>query len=205
MRLALFIGMFLVLGGLTIFVDVIFRIHLPFMRIMLGLTLIYLGVSILLRGLNVRQPWLFSDPHSVIFQNTTLRPTANSADSRELNVLFSQGIIDLTALSPQDHDITLKVNVVFGNAIVVFDPRVPIKVIATSAFAGCRMPNGESMIFGERIYASPGYDRAPAIVLTLATVFGGASFLHSDMSPAAPRCATGDCDMTASNQAHADR
>lgn len=195
MRFALFVGLFLVMGGLSIFADILFRIHLPFLRILFGLTLLYLGISILLRGFNVRQPWLFSDAQSIIFQNTVLMPHADSSTGDEMNVLFSNGDVDLTSIVPKEHDIELKLNVVFGYANVLFDPRISFKVIATAAFAGCRLPSGNRLAFGEQVYQSPGYkEGAPAVILRISTVFAGAEFTQRE-DPRPARCCVAEADI----------
>jgi hypothetical protein len=186
MRFVLFVGLFFILGGLSIFADVLFKVHLPLVRILLGLVLIYLGVSMLLRGFHVGQSWLLSDPQSIVFQHGVITPSADSAATNELNVLFSQAEVDLTAIPPPAKDREIKLNVVFGNARVRFDPRLPLKVIASAAFAGCRLPAGDQVVFGEQTYRSEGYrEGAPAIILRLSVVFGAAELRRSEEATAA--------------------
>jgi predicted membrane protein len=63
---------------------------------------------------------------------------------------------------------------VFGALKIKVDPNKPVRIVGDAVFAGISLPNGNSSAFGRVTYDSRSFqDSAPAIKVTVKTVFGG--------------------------------
>jgi hypothetical protein len=177
MRFSILIALFFVLLGASILLNVFFKIHFPFVRVAFALVLIYGGVSLLF-GLHERQ---WRDEDMSVFGVVELKP--HDLTNKELNVIFGKGTLDLSELRAPA---ALKLNVVFGEAVVRFDPSIPLQVKSNGAFSETRLPDGNRVSFGEMSYRSKSFNEAePAIVLEVSTVFGATKF-EAAASPGLP-------------------
>ena len=170
MNWSIFWGILLVLLGLSLILKVAFNFDFPLMRIVIALFFIYLGVKVFI-GKDIR---IFSHNNSenvVFFGERTIHP---DEDGREYNVIFSHGIVDLRNYNYTDSQtIHIKLNTVFGSSDVIYNDTIPIRIKATSAFAGTKLPDGNTSAFGTFEYNSDG---KPAIYIETSTVFGQTFF-----------------------------
>lgn len=166
----LFWGILLILIGITIVIKVFFKVDIPIVRIGFALFFVYIGISILLNGDGKKHRHSDSD---VVFEESDVNVTK---DQKEYNVIFGKVTYDLTKL-----DITntndIEINVVFGAAEIILDKNMPVILTVDSAFAGAKLPDGNSVAFGTTHYTSPSYrGDAPALKIKVDVVFGGVDF-----------------------------
>jgi predicted membrane protein len=160
----LFWGVVVVLLGLTIIINVAFGVKIPLFRIVFGLILIYWGVS-LIAGSS------FRSRSTTAFSDSEIRPTKAVGKH---DIIFGKGVIDLSNVSLSDRVNRYEVNTVFGSSVIRLNPTMPVKVVVSSAFAGARLPDGNTMAFGEYTYRSPNLKEDSAYLLVKASVvFGG--------------------------------
>jgi hypothetical protein len=165
----IFWGSILILLGLSVIVRIAFNIHIPLMRIIFALILIYFGVRVLVGGSWCR--WGCGNSNTVLFSETK---TEFSKDLSEYNIVFGKGVIGLSDPSLAEKNRKIKVNTVFGAAELRINPAVPALVRVTSAFAGARMPDGNTISFGDYVYKTKSYsDTAPSLRVDATVVFGG--------------------------------
>ncbi len=178
-----FWGAVLILIGLTVIINVVFGIKIPLFRIIFALVLIYLGIR-LLTGVSF---WR-STPKSAVFEEKRIE--AGAEDKYE--VVFGKGEIDLSGIQAVDKDVKLEINTIFGSSVVKIDPRQPIKVKVASAFAGARMPDGNTIAFGEYTYRSEGLKNSEHAILVDATVLFGGIEVLVDQGPAPAEAGPGE-------------
>lgn len=161
----LFWGLVIVLAGLAIILNVVFNVRIPFFRILAGLVLIYIGLSLVI-GMRVR----VRTEKTTVFDDRTMEVTK----AGEYNVIFSRGVIDLTGIALKPGRNKVHASVVFGSGTLVVDPAVPTKLHVSAAFAGARMPDGNTISFGDYNWKSDSLsDTIPYLDIEATAVFGG--------------------------------
>lgn len=167
-----FWGIFLIIIGCTLVLKVLFHIDIPLMRIFLAVLLVYLGISIIAGG-----GFGFKRPHNtVLFEDSQVNPTG-SFD--KYNVVFGRGEFDLSGISIANGTVTAEVNTVFGTALLKLDSQLPVKVIVNSAFAEARVPDGNSVVFGNQTYTSSTFKPDQNyLLITVNVVFGSLEIVN---------------------------
>ncbi|MCL4361396.1 hypothetical protein M1446_03510 [Candidatus Dependentiae bacterium] len=148
-----FFGTFIILLGISI----IFGISL--IRPLIGLFLIYLGVTYLIgcRPLSCKYEYckhtIFSRQNFKIFNA-----------QEKYSVIFGQAVIDLS-----DIDLTIKPTVVhvksvFANTIIKINPEIATKIKIKTVAASVQLPNDNVVTMGHHIYKTKETDDYDLIV-----------------------------------------
>lgn len=181
MSFPLFLGLLVVLVGLSIVLEAIFKTHVPLLRSALALLLVVLGVRMLIGAWSPR-PVEASTTGSAVMSNVRYVPTS-PAEQLKYDIIFGRGTIDLTQLPKPERPMTVEVNAIFSNATVTIDPSWPVWVEGSSAFAQVRMPDQSSAVFGTALYRTGDGNSQPLIRLRVNAVFGSCSVLESGSAP----------------------
>lgn len=145
MNWSILLGVLLVLFGIGLILKVIFNIDIPLARITVALFLIYLGIRLFV-GKDVGFISRHGNENNVVFGQRTFNQIT---DDTEYNVVFGKGIIDLRNFHPTDsQEIFIRINTVFGSSDILYSDSIPLKIRATAAFAGTKLPNGNTESFG---------------------------------------------------------
>ncbi len=164
----IFWGSILILLGLSVIVRIVFNIHIPLVRVVFALILIYFGVRVLVGGSWCRN--CGNNASTVVFSDVK---TELSKDSTQYNVVFGKGVIKLDDSSFTDKNKKVRVNTVFGAAEIHVSPSFPAIIRVSSAFSGARMPDGNVISFGEYVYKTKAFtDPAKALHVDATVVFG---------------------------------
>jgi hypothetical protein len=164
----LFWGVIIILIGLTVILNVVMGVRIPLIRIVFGLLLIYWGVSLLI-GTSFR----IRTSGSTVFSDSDVRAT----EAGKQDVIFGKATIDLTGIQLKPGANRFEVNTVFGSSVIRLDPAMPVKVVASTAFAGVRMPDGANIAFGETTYRSAGLREDSTYLLVKADVVFGSTVI----------------------------
>lgn len=139
-----FWGILLILFGISIFLRS-FDIFIPFMRIIFGLIIIYVGIAILSGGS------IFTiDHNNVIFNEIDIKVTDNIND--EYNIIFGKGVIDLTDISAENVNKKIEINTIFGSGEILINSEIPVKLKVSSVFGRAAVPDGTVITFGDYNY-----------------------------------------------------
>jgi hypothetical protein len=171
----IFWGAILILLGISVIINIVFHIHVPFFRIILALILIYAGVRVLIGG-----NWGFGrccsmkSANAAIFSDAVFKKSAGD----EYTIAFGKGTMDAISLFSGDTGRTMiKLNTLFGHSTVIIPKTVPVLVRVNSAFSGVRMPDGSLSTFGQTVYKNDAARTAtdPITIrnIELNVVFGG--------------------------------
>jgi hypothetical protein len=164
-----FWGIVLIFIGVAIIFRIVFDINL--FRIIIALAIILFGIRILL-GKN----WVFEKTgkeRDTIFTDRSFKeiPKNNTA----YNVIFGKSVYDFTGLdSSLNESVKVKVDVVFGAAVLKINKNMPVRIKSESAFGGSRMPDGNTVAFGSITYNTDSFKRdTPHFFIESNVVFGG--------------------------------
>jgi predicted membrane protein len=162
---SIFWGVLLVLLGISVLLNTAFGIHIPFFSLLIAFIFIYFGVRMLLGH---RHGW-WHDRRQIGDQSVDwVRP------GDEHNVVFGRGDFDLTHVVLQDKVLYVEINTVFGASVIEVDSRMPVKVVASSAFGAVHLPDGNATTFGEYSWRSPALDESkPYLAVQVSSVFAG--------------------------------
>ncbi len=168
MTFPIVIGALVLLAGVSILLEAIFKIHFPFLRSAFALLLIFFGVRMLIGAWSPRLVDTTTSGAAVMSE-LTFAPT-KAAPSMKYDVVFGQGAIDLTRLDRPKEPAVIEVNVIFGSATVTIDPALPTVVEGNAAFGDLRLPDKSAAAFGNARYAT-GLGE-PVLKVRINTIFG---------------------------------
>ena len=165
-----FWGVVLILIGLGVIINVVFGIRIPIFRTIFALFLIYLGIQ-MLTGTSF---WNKSKK-AAVFEEKKIEVTTASD---KYDVVFGKGEIDLSGIKLKDRNVRVDINTVFGGSVIKINPALPTKIMASSAFGGAHLPDGNVVAFGQYTYKNDSFKDAKIYLLINASViFGGIKFV----------------------------
>src|SRR5262249_35066407 len=147
-----FWGAILVLLGLTLIINVVFKVNVPFFRIFLGLVIIYFGIRVISGGSFRRYAHRTSNDNTVIFGNNY----AKASGSNQYNTVFGSQTVDLSDLDSTAHDID--VNAIFGEIKVYISKDQNVSAKLSAAFGSAVSPDYNQVSFGDLNYRSANFD-----------------------------------------------
>jgi hypothetical protein len=173
MNWSIFLGILLVLFGISLILKVIFNIDIPVVRVVIALFLIYLGIRLFI-GRDFSLIPRHENENTIAFGQRTINKIE---DNTEYNVVFGKGILDLRNAHPADsQEISIRLNTIFGSSDVLYNDSIPLKIRSTSAFAGTKLPNGNTEAFGTFEFNTDSSYKKPFVRIETTTVFGGTLF-----------------------------
>ena len=159
-----FWGAIIILFGLSIVLKEIFHVQIPFVRILLGLILVWWGVRMIAGGFN--RSW---STHSAVFRESKM---SYDGSNREYNIVFGSGMIDLFKMENKGNQ-KIEVNVVFGRGTLVLNDSIPAKVAMNAVFGSAQAPDKSANGFGETSYTTSAYrEGEPHLFIESNVVFG---------------------------------
>ena len=161
----IFWGALLIILGVWFIVRRSVPVHIPVIRIIVAVLFVYVGIRILVRGPES------TDRTTAVFSESSMSYSPHR--SREYNLIYSNGSVDLSKAVPSVASIHAEVNVIFVSGTLRVNPAQPVRVNMSSAFGTVESPNGKSVAFGDMVYTSPSYrEGAPALEIRATAVFG---------------------------------
>jgi hypothetical protein len=174
----LFLGLLVMLIGISIVLEAIFHIHLPFIRLALGLFFIYLGIRFLTGG-----RWRDGELRvSGVLRDDSYTPSGG--DHVKHDVIFGRSVVDLTRLAHDGGEVRAEINTIFGATVVKIDPSVPLEIEVSSAFGDARLPDQSVTAIGNMRYRPAGQKDPPRLRVRLNVVFGSSQVVEVIAPPA---------------------
>ncbi|MCL5436629.1 MAG: cell wall-active antibiotics response protein [Candidatus Dependentiae bacterium] len=182
------IGAFFLLAGITILLNIILGVHIPFGRIFWGALLIYIGV-VLVTGTS-RCRWCTScgsryqgttasysnwaGSARIIFDaDAAMQSGAHSAFS----TVMGETNLDLTGITADSvpsgrQPLMIDVSTVFGKTEIRISRETPVRIDLRGAFSGSTLPDHTNISFGSHSYISHPDAKEPVLRISASTVFG---------------------------------
>jgi hypothetical protein len=168
----IFWGAFFVVSGLFLIGKYYFHWNVSTIRVLLGLFLVTLGLSMMFGG-GVHHRWRNSN---VIMSQARFNITSGN---RDYNIVFGQGILDFTQASEEVFDDDMEVNTVFGSSEIKLPRNIAVEIEVNAAFSSIELPDGSVVTFGDQTYLSdPEGKGKPDFTLEINTVFGNTVITH---------------------------
>ncbi len=171
----LFWGMLVILIGMSIIINAIFKIDFPLIRVIFSLIIIFFGVNLLFGSFGVKTKSKSED--AVVFSKSNSSPD-EAALRKEYSVVFGEQIIDLRNLDLRE-DRDIEFNVVFGKQEVLLPRGLNTRVKANAVFGNARFPDDHQVAFGEMTYKEKSDSTAPVLYIEGNVVFGQLRFIRS--------------------------
>ena len=160
-----FWGVLIILFGLSILLREIFHIHIPFMKIIFGLMLIYLGVKVIAGG-----SWKNRSGNSAVFSESEMQYDPAHDD---YDIVFGNGTIDLFKIETPVQKRKIEVSVVFGNGTVIVNDSIPMKIEMNSVFGASILEDKRINALGKTYNTTSAYrEGQPYVLLETNVVFG---------------------------------
>jgi predicted membrane protein len=164
----LFWGVIIVILGVSLILNHLFKINLPIFKILLGLGIIYIGVTVLMSGFNVSIG--NSDGQHAIFSTEQTKPEVLN-DREEFNSIFGKMTVDLRQSEIPDRG-NLEVNAVFGSATVYLPPNVRVHLKSGSVFGSVKNQERSLDGIGESSTDSGPADAVKQLDIEANAIFG---------------------------------
>jgi hypothetical protein len=165
-----FWGVVLVLWGCALVLNVLFHLNIPIFRMLIALIIIFIGIQMLLGWKGNAWYNVHRDDHNVIFGHSTQNATPMS---KEYNIIFSNGEVDVTEPNPEWVNSKLEVNTVFGHGILKINPEIPAKIVTTAVFGRMLTPDSGQTVMGDHGYQTPSLkENQPYLLIEANVVFG---------------------------------
>jgi hypothetical protein len=165
-----FWGVVLVLWGCALVLNVLFHLNIPVFRMLIALIIIFVGIQMLLGWKG--KPWynVHSDEHNVIFGHSIQNATPST---KEYNIIFSNGEVDITDPNPEWVNSKLEVNTIFSSGLLKINPEIPAKIVTTAAFGRMFTPDNHQLVMGDHVYQTPALkENQPYLLIEATVVFG---------------------------------
>ena len=149
----LFWGAIIIVLGLSIIIGSVFKINIPFFRILFSLFLIYLGVRMLVGSFkSSNQFGSYKDAKETtdVFTSNSHKPEFG-IPKKEYSVVFGSQALDLRNIE-QENDHSIEVSSVFGSQTVLLSKETPVRIKANAVFGNIQLPDGTGVSFGENTY-----------------------------------------------------
>ena len=131
----LFWGLFLLLMGASIVLNIVLGINVPVFKLFLAGFLIYLGVRVLMPSSRTSWSWscCSSSKESCLFEQCS-----TDGDCYELR--FGKSTVDLRSLNGLTEPKTIRVVAQFADATVILPANVPVHIKADVSFGAVHLP-----------------------------------------------------------------
>lgn len=168
MGAGLFWGIILIVIGLSIIFRVIFDVSV--FRVVLAIAFILIGVRLL-----IGKPIIHHEgtKDHVVFGERTVR--SNPIHGNDYNTVFGKTVYDFRDMdSLTDRKTKITLNTVFGSTEVILPANLPVIIHAEAVFSSARLPNGNTIAFGDANYSSKAFEPdSSTLYIEAHVVFGG--------------------------------
>jgi hypothetical protein len=134
-------GIILLILGIILLLANFLGIKVNFFRLFPGVILLILGIVVLFGQLG--------GEHEVIFDRKKINL---SAPWEEKNIIFAEGILDLSELKSLDSHKKIEMNVIFGAGKLILNPEIPSIIKASSVFSSLQLPGHTVNFLGSTEY-----------------------------------------------------
>ncbi|MGC8764518.1 MAG: hypothetical protein ACP5QT_01350 [Brevinematia bacterium] len=170
----IFWGVVLIIFGLSVILKAVFHIDIPVFRLFVAFIFIYIGVKIII-GDKIIKPK--ATERDVIFSEGEFK--YNSEKTKEYNIIFGSGKIDLSDVGELTENKVIKINTIFGGGSLILKKNTPFRLKTSVAFGGISFPEGEAIYFGEK-ELKQGEKSTYFMDVELNVVFGGFKIFYKD-------------------------
>jgi predicted membrane protein len=164
----IFWGFVVIVLGISIILNAVFKVHFPFFKTILALFLIYVGVKILFGAF---RPGYRTGEKEAVFSESSFNPVTLK-DGEKFETVFGSQRVDLRNVTLSPGITAIDVNCVFGSQMILLPSGVNIRVRGSSVFGSIKFPNGDQLSFGDRKFDEGREAALPTLMIDSDCVFG---------------------------------
>jgi len=173
----LFWGVIVLLVGISIIAQAIFKINIPVFKIAGGLILIYLGVKMLFGAFGVSMGVGNSSAgSSSVFSSQNIR-VDHFEDGIEYSSVFGSQNVDFTAAKRTEGTYYIECNSVFGSSKLYIPQDIDVSIKKSAVFGSVKDPSGHDTSFGDGSFKSK-MGSATHLNLEVNAVFGSVEIIR---------------------------
>ena len=162
---AAFWGVIIILFGLSILLREVFHVHIPFVKIIFGMLLIYWGVKMIAGGFGKSR-----QGNSAVFGEAQMEYDPQHDD---YDIVFGSGTIDLFKMDAPMKNKKIEVSVVFGNGTLIVNDSIPMKIEMNAVFGANILEGKQVNALGKSYSTTSAYKEGmPYVFLETNAVFG---------------------------------
>ena len=171
----LFWGIVIILIGVSIIVRVAFNIEIPVFRIVMGLVLIYFGLSVLTGrgGCTTKQ-----GKGDAVFTSRTIEAGGETKLRKTYSTVFGSMNLDLSGVTLEKEQTKVKIDTVFGDTKVYLNPDHAITIKGDAVFGKASFPDDSTVSFGSHTYTNEVSGATNTLVIKGDVVFGNLEFRY---------------------------
>jgi predicted membrane protein len=146
MHTKVILGIVIIIFGVSMILNQVFKIDFPFFRLLVALVIIFFGFKLLFGsfGIHVSK----DDKNSSVFSNRNVHPE-NVGKKEEYNTIFGSSVLDFSKADFKESESTIEINAIFGHTQVILPENASVSIKASSVFGAVRTPDGLNVVFSE--------------------------------------------------------
>jgi predicted membrane protein len=142
----LFWGIVIILIGFSMILNHVFKVDIPFFKVIIALVIIYFGVSMLMGSFGVKVSK--QGEHTSVFTTQRIKSELIDRDE-EFNCVFGNMEIDLRHAEIRGNEHELEINSVFGSTKVFLPEGVRFRLKSSAFLGNVKTPTGNQSSIGE--------------------------------------------------------
>jgi predicted membrane protein len=164
--------------GLILFIQYIFKVDLPILRILFGVFFVYLGFKLVAGAFSVRVSGFQiedtkTDSKAIFTESVFSHQSQNGVVNEKFTTVFGTSVLDLSKLTEEDLRATYKIETAFGKTEIITDGQIPILANVEVGFSSVKVRDQSVVSIGNAKITTSNYDAAkPALKLNIETAFG---------------------------------
>lgn len=172
----MFWGVLIMLLGLYVILNSVFKIHFPLFKLLFACILIFIGFRMLFSIFSGNSNTHKMEGHA-IFSDSQQKIATLVNDSKYETVFGSQKIDLRESVLPETRA-QISFSCVFGSQVVRLPKNANIRVKASAVFGSVNLPNGGKVSFGDYTYTNAKNELAPTLEIDADCVFGNITFVQ---------------------------
>lgn len=172
----LFWGVLIMLLGLYVILNSVFKIQFPLFKVILACFLIFIGFRMLFSIFNGNTATSKLEGHALF--SDSQQKVAELVDNSKYETIFGSQKIDLRESTFATTKSQISFSCFFGSQVVKLPKKANIRVKASAVFGSVNLPNGGKVSFGDYTYTNAKNELAPTLEIDADCVFGNITFVQ---------------------------
>ncbi len=178
-RRSMFWGIAFIVLGFVMLLNYVLGINLPAFRILFSIGIIYVGISLLFGGFNLKlnrvstaNEAIFSESKFSLDFSETNKESGSGERDQKFQTVFGNGELDLTEVDFSKGPVNVRLDTVFGETRLIVKKGTNVKLTTDTVFGSTNLPKGNKSILGKFTYDLGADENSPQVNVKANVVFG---------------------------------
>lgn len=175
----MFWGIAFIVLGFVMLLNYVLGINLPAFRILFSIGIIYVGISLLFGGFNLKlnrvstaNEAIFSESKFSLDFSETNKESGSGERDQKFQTVFGNGELDLTEVDFSKGPVNVRLDTVFGETRLIVKKGTNVKLTTDTVFGSTNLPKGNKSILGKFTYDLGADENSPQVNVKANVVFG---------------------------------